>query len=356
MGYFTKRYHPPGTPPGTLVAHGTPAHPLRLRLLDFTADGVIEEEDVTPETCKIALESEPVTWIDAHGTATPELLQKLGETFGLHPLALEDVLNTGQRPKLEKYEQQLFIIMSMPMWRGDALVTEQVSLFLGGRYLISFHNGETDIFEPVRKRLRATGSKMRMHGADYLLYALLDLIVDEGFPILEDLGEQIEALENELLDRPSQKVLTEIHDLKRNLLMLRRMLWPQREVLNHLLREDEALIHAPTRPYLRDCYDHTVQIMDLFENYRDMASSMLDIYLSSASQRLNEIMRVLTVITTLFIPPTFLVGVYGMNFDHPNSPWAMPELHSYYGYPIVWLVIIAMITGMLIFFKRRGWF
>lgn len=356
MAYFTKRYHPPGTAPGTLVARGTPTHALRLRLLEFTADGVIEEEDVSPSACKTALESETITWIDVHGTATPEVLQKLGEGFGLHSLALEDVLNTGQRPKLEAYDEQLFVIMSLPMWNDDLLVSEQVSLFLGKRYLISFHNGDDDPFEPVRKRLRGAGGKMRFQSADYLLYALLDLIVDQGFPILEDLGEEIEALEEALLNKPSKKSLTEIHTLKRNLLLLRRMLWPQREVLNQLLRDNEALILDATKPYLRDCYDHTVQIMDLFETYREMTSSMLDIYLSSASQRLNEIMRVLTIITTLFIPPTFLVGVYGMNFGDPNNPWAMPELFLRYGYPAVWLVILTMIGGMLLLFKRRGWF
>src|SRR3569623_544709 len=305
MAYFTKRYHPPGTPPGTLIEHPAPqAGPLRLHLIDYTAEGVSEQDDVTLTQCKVSLERDAITWIHARGN----------------------------------------------------LATEQVSLFMGERYLISFHQGQGDPFEPVRKRLTAAAGKMRARGADYLLYSLVDLIIDEGFPVLVDMGERIERLEEELLDQPNKRVLGEIHILKRDLLLLRRMLWPQREVLTQLMREDQTLIHEETKPYLRDCYDHTVQIMDLFETYRDMAASMLDVYLSSASQRLNEIMRVLTVITTLFIPPTFLVGVYGMNFDNPRSPWAMPELHSYYGYPIVWLVIIAMIAGRLVFFKRRGWF
>lgn len=357
MAYFTKRYHPPGTPPGTLIEHAAPpAGPLRLHLIDYTAEGVSEQDAVGVPQCKTSLERDDITWIHARGNITAEALRELGEAFGLHPLALEDVLNTGQRPKLESYDHQLFIIMSLPVWRDENLATEQVSLFMGERYLISFHQGEGDPFEPVRKRLTAPAGKMRARDADYLLYSLLDLIIDEGFPVLEDMGERIERLEEELLDKPSKRVLSEIHVLKRDLLLLRRMLWPQREVLTQLMREDQTLIHEETKPYLRDCYDHTVQIMDLFETYRDMAASMLDVYLSSASQRLNEIMRVLTVITTIFIPPTFLVGVYGMNFGNPANPWAMPELHSYYGYPIVWLVIIAMMVGMLVFFKRRGWF
>lgn len=357
MAYFTKRYHPPGTPPGTLIEHPVPQTvPLRLHLIDFTADGMSEQDDVTLSECKASLERDDITWIHARGNVTPEVLRELGDAFGLHPLALEDVLNTGQRPKLENYDHQLFIIMSLPAWREESLATEQVSLFMGEDYLISFHQGEGDPFEPVRKRLAASTGKMRARGADYLLYSLLDLLIDQGFPVLEDMGERIERVEEELLDKPTQHVLGEIHTLKRDLLLLRRMLWPQREVLTQLMRDDQTLIREEIKPYLRDCYDHTVQIMDLFETYRDMAASMLDVYLSSASQRLNEIMRVLTVITTLFIPPTFLVGVYGMNFDNPHSPWAMPELHSYYGYPLVWLVIIAMIVGMLVFFKRRGWF
>lgn len=356
MAYFTKRYHPPGTPPGTLVEHAAAAdHPLRLRLIDYSAAGLSEQDGVSSVQCKSSLADDTFTWIHAHGRAGPALMRELGETFGLHPLTLEDVLNTGQRPKVEAHDHQLFIVMSLPAWRDDQLTSEQVSLFLGKDYLISFYNGDDDTFEPVRKRLRAD-DRMRARGVDYLLHALLDLIIDQGFPILEAFGEEIEELENQLLDAPSKYILGEIHQLKRDLLLLRRLLWPQREVLSQLLREDQALIHEETKPYLRDCYDHTIQIMDLFETYRDMTANMLDVYLSSSSQRLNEIMRVLTVITTLFIPPTFLVGVYGMNFSNPDSPWAMPELHSHYGYPLVWLVIFAMIAGMLVFFKRRGWF
>jgi len=351
MAYFTKRYHPPGTAPGTLTAHeAPPAQPLKLRLMEYDASALNEWEDISPVACKAHLESETITWIHAYGCTTPELLRELGEIFGLHPLALEDVLNTGQRPKLENYEHQLFAVMSLPLWRGEELSAEQVSLFFGKKYVISFYNGDSDPFEPVRKRLRGSDARFRGRGADYLFYSLLDVIIDQGFPVLEDLGEWIEDLEDELLGTPSKQTLSQIHELKRDLLLLRRMLWPQREVINQLLREDQALIQEATRPYLRDCYDHTVQIMDLFETYRDMAAGMMDVYLSSTSNRLNDIMRVLTVITTLFIPPTFLVGVYGMNFGD------MPELHWRYGYPLAWLIIVAMAAGMLMYFKRKKWF
>jgi magnesium transporter len=351
MAYFTKRYHPPGTAPGTLTAHEAHAtRPLKLRLMEYDATLLNEREEIPPLECKTYLERDTITWIHAYGYASPELLRELGEIFGLHPLALEDVLNTGQRPKLEHYDHQLFAVMSLPVWSDEELGTEQVSLFFGKNYLISFYNGNDDPFDPVRKRLRGNGGRLRSRGADYLFYTLLDVIIDRGFPVLEDLGEWIEDLEDELLETPSREVLAQIHELKRDLLLLRRMLWPQREVVNQLLREDLSIIDETTRPYLRDCYDHTIQIMDLFETYRDMAAGMLDVYLSSTSNRLNEVMRVLTVIATIFIPPTFLVGVYGMNFID------MPELHWRYGYLGSWLVIVAMIGGMLLYFKRKKWF
>jgi magnesium transporter len=351
MAYFTKRYNPPGTAPGTLTADKDgAARPLKLRLMEYDATGLRESDDISAAACRSSLENPATTWIHVQGYAPPKLLKELGESFDLHLLALEDVLNTGQRPKLENYEHQLFVVMALPGWRGDDLHVAQVSLFLGANYVISFYDGEQDPFEPVRKRLRGNGSRFRERGADYLLYSLLDVLIDEGFPVLENLGEWIEALEDELLSRPTRQTLSQIHSLKRDLLLLRRMLWPQREVINQLLRGDQPLIREPTRPYLRDCYDHIVQIMDLFETYRDMTASMLDVYLSSASNRLNEVMRVLTVISTLFIPPTFLVGVYGMNFLD------MPELHWRYGYALTWAVIVAMMAGMLAFFKRKGWF
>jgi len=351
MAYFTKRYHPPGTAPGTLTAdQDASKRALKLRLMEYDASTLREHDEITPALCKASLENNTITWLHAHGFISPELLNEFGESFGLHPLAMEDILNTGQRPKLEHYEHQLFVVMSLPIWHGEDLITEQISLFIGKNYIISFHNGDHDPFEPLRKRLRTSGSRIRSRGADYLLYTLIDIIIDQGFPVLETLGEWIEDLEDELLGKPSQETLTQIHQLKRDLLLLRRMLWPQREVVNQLLREDQSLIQDGTRPYLRDCYDHIIQIMDLFETYRDMTAGMMDVYLSSVSNRLNEVMRVLTVIATIFIPPTFLVGVYGMNFTD------MPELHWRYGYALSWVVIVAMMVGMLAFFKRKKWF
>lgn len=357
MSFFTKRYHPPGTAPGTLVKGVTTERgPLRISVFDYDSDHFAEHADVKAQECREYLDRATVTWIHVEGYAEPQLLRELGEMFDLHPLALEDVQNTGQRPKVERYEQQYFVIASLPVIGEISVEAEQISLFLGTNYVVSFHDGVGDPFEPVRKRLRNANTRFRTRGADYLLYALLDVVIDEGFPVLESFGEWVEDLEEALLESPGKDTLSEIHRIKRDLLLLRRMLWPQREVLNTLYRDEHMLISTETKLYLRDCYDHTVQVMDLLETYRDMASSMLDVYLSSASNRLNEVMRVLTVIATLFIPPSFIASVYGMNFDRSVSPWNMPELGWRYGYPLAWLLMIVMIVGMLIYFKRKRWF
>jgi magnesium transporter len=357
VSYFSKRYHTPGTPPGTLVAH-EPAGESRLsiHLIDYTESEFAEEELATAELCKPYLEKESITWIHIEGRTDPETISNIGELFGLHPLAMEDVLNLGQRPKIEEYDGQFFIIMALPVINTDGKVTiEQVSLFSDANYLISFHAGAEDPFEPIRKRLRNKGGRSRARKEDYLLYCLLDLIIDQGFPVLEKFGEEIERLEELLLEPSSKTLINDIHHLRRELLLLRRLLWPQREVVNQLLRGDHSRIREETQLYLRDCYDHTVQIMDLIENYRDMAVSMLDVYFSAISNRLNDIMRVLTMIATIFIPLTFITGVYGMNFSNPDSLWAMPELHWYYGYPLVWGIMILIVIGMFIYFKRKNW-
>jgi len=221
---------------------------------------------------------------------------------------------------------------------------------------VSFHPGHEDPFDPVRQRLRRSGSRIRQRGVDYLFYALIDTAVDLTFPVMEALGERIEALEMTVFDDPSREALDEIHRLKRELVVLRRSLWPQRDALNGLVRDEHETLAADTRPYLRDCYDHTVHALDLVESYREMASSLLEVYLSSLSNRMNDVMKVLTIIATLFIPLSFIVGVYGMNFDTQASPWNMPELGLRYGYPLLWLVMLSIVAGMLIWFRRKGWF
>jgi magnesium transporter len=358
MSYFTKQYHPPGTSPGTLTERVLPeAGELRISLIDYSETDFIEKQLESAEECRTFLESPTVTWIHIQGQPTPETLQEFARFYELHPLAMEDILNTGQRPKVETYDDQLFVITSLPSMLDNNVVTEQISMFAGKGYVISFHHGITDPFQLIRKRLRNHAGKIRSRGADYLLYCLLDSIIDEGFPMLESFGEQLEELEEELLDGPGRDTLRKLHKVKRELLLLRRMLWPQRELLNKLIRDENNLMHEETTIYLRDCYDHTMQIMDLLETYRDMTASMLDVYLSSISYRLNDVMRVLTVIATIFIPLTFIVGVYGMNFSvNTRSPWAMPELNWYYGYPFLWLLMFIIAGGMILYFKRKGWF
>lgn len=358
MSYFTKRYHPPGTRPGTLTStEGPPPIPPHLSLFDYTDSELEEIDEITPEECRPYLDRPSTTWIHVQGDADPETLRELGKTFGLHELALEDIVNSGQRPKTELYDEQLFIILSQPILEDEYGGTEQVSLFLGANMVFSFHDGKHDPFEPVRKRLRKHIGRIRSRGADYLLYALTDLVIDQCFPVLERFGSELEQVEEELLEAPSKETLRRLHELKRDALLLRRMLWPQRDVLNRLMRDEEYPIGEEIKFYFRDCYDHTIQIMDLLETYRDMTTGMLDLYLSSVSNRMNETMRVLTVIATIFIPLTFIAGVYGMNFGtKTDSPWAMPELNWYYGYPMIWLVMIAIAGGLLYLFKRKGWF
>ena len=358
MTYFTKQFHPPGTSPGTLTDRTlTDKYVLSISLIDYSSTNLIEKELASAEECQSYLKGPSVTWIHIQGQPTPETLQELGEIYELHALALEDILNTGQRPKVELYDTQLFVIAGLPVMQDGIIITQQISIFAGKDYIISFHNGSDDPFAEVRERIRLHTGKIRTRNADYLLYCLLDSIIDEGFPVLESFGEQVESLEEELLDKPGKETLRKLHEIKRELLFLRRMLWPQRDLVNKLIRDEYELLSEETRVYLRDCYDHTVHIMDLLETYREVTASMMDVYLSSISYRLNDVMRVLTVIATIFIPLTFIVGLYGMNFSvNTKSPWAMPELYWYYGYPLLWCLMIAIAGGMLLFFKRKGWF
>ena len=357
MAYFDKRYHPPGTPPGTLTEVSTSAEkPLKIRLVDYRADEITIRDDLTAGECSPYLQRDSITWVHVQGHPTEAVLDELGAAFNLHPLAMEDILNTGQRPKIEPFEDQLFIVMGLPSMDNDLVEVRQVSFFFSKNFLMSFYQEEFEPFEPVVKRLQSDGSRLRSRDADFLLYSLLDIVVDRGFPVLESFGMQLEELEEEILGGNRSETLEKIHIMKRELILLRRMLWPQREVINQLLRGDHDLVHENTMVFLRDCYDHSIQVMDLLETYRDMTTSMLDIYLSSVSNHMNDIMRVLTVIATIFIPLTFIVGVYGMNFDPGAGPWSMPELRWPYGYLLVWLLMIAIAGVMLAFFRRRRWF
>jgi len=359
MKKIIKRYHAPGTPPGTLRPTAPEQIPPQILLTSYDQAGFTTRDLREVADCTPMLSADSTTWIHIQGTPTSTLLEQLRDQLGLHALALEDVQNTGQRPKFEVFGEHYFIVAAIPVIDGDEVHIHQINFFYGRQFVVSIANGGSDPFTPVRQRLQADGSRFRGLGTDHLLYALLDLVIDEGFPVLEKMGEHIDQLEEEVLASPSRDDIEKLHRIKRSLLVLRRMLWPQREIINALLREDDLPLSDHTRIYLRDCYDHSIQLMELLESYRDMTTNILDIYLSSINFRINDVMRMLTVISTIFLPLTFIVGVYGMNFGNGNtavSPLAMPELNTYYGYPAVVLAMAAIAAGMLLYFKRKRWF
>lgn len=355
---INKRYHPPGTAPGTLRAPDSSATgPIRVTVIDYGPDHLDEKEIKNVEELEPYRDTPTVTWINVEGLNDVPFLEGLGKLFDFHPLALEDVLNCGQRPKIEDYGNYHFLVMKSLLLKEDELQLEQISFFLSGNYIITLQELPGDSFEKVRERIRQNRSgKIRSQGPDYLLYALTDALIDEFFPVLESFGERIEELEDEVVLEPEPETLQEIHRIKRDLLDLRRTAWPEREVINSLQREEAHLIRPETRVYLRDCYDHMVQVIDMIETYRDLSGGLLEVYLSSASNRLNEVMKVLTIISTIFIPLNFIAGVYGMNFDRHASPLNMPELGWYFGYPTVLAVMGVTGVGLLLYFKRKGWF
>ncbi len=356
--YFDYFSDEPGSAPGTLSIEADASPPV-IFLIDYNSNNASRIKINDPEDCEPYLDTASISWIDVQGLGSENVLRRLGRVFDLHPLVLEDVVNVPQRPKVDDYEDQLLFIARMvtPKDSGRGFVAEQVSLILGKHYLLTVQEEpDYDCFGPVRERIRSAKGVIRHHNADYLAYSLIDAIIDGFFPVLEDYGEALEELEDEVVANPSRQSLEKIHRIKRELLALRRAIWPQRDAINSLIRDSNHLISDEVRVYLRDCYDHTVQVIDMVETYREVASSLMDVYVSSVGNRMNEVMKLLTIISTIFIPLTFIAGVYGMNFDPHSSPWNMPELEWYWGYPAC-LGVMATIAGALIFyFKRKGWF
>ena len=347
-----KRSRKAGLPPGTLVHIGEQkAEQVRITVIDYDEARFQEEEIETVEECFLFKDKPTVTWINVDGIHEIEVLELLGDCFGLHPLVLEDILNTDQRPKLEDFGDYLFVVLKTFSYndQSDEVESEQISLVLGPSFVMSFQERAGDVFNPIRERIRSNKGRIRRMGADYLAYSLLDSIVDSYFIVLEQVGEQVEFLEEELVTNPTPETLQTIHNLKREMIFLRKSVWPLREVIGALERGESSLIREPTWIYLRDVYDHTIQVIDTIETFRDMISGMLDIYLSSVSNRMNEVMKVLTIIATIFIPLTLVAGIYGMNFQY------MPELGWRWGYPVVWLVMLAIGVVMLVYFRRKKW-
>ncbi len=347
-----KRSSKAGLPPGTLVYVGEKkVETVRITFIDYDEQSFEEKQVTKIEECLKLKDTPTVSWINIDGLHDIELLEKLGKGFELHPLVLEDILSTGQRPKFEDYEKYIFIVLKMLSFseENQSIEVEQVSLILGPNYVISFQERIGDVFENIRDRIRNAKGRIRKMGPDYLAYALLDAVVDNYFAILEKLGEKIESMEEEVIGDPTEKTVQQIHSLKRQMISLRKSIWPLRELIGGIQKSESSLIKETTDVYLRDVYDHTIQIIDTIESFRDMVSGLLDIYLSSLSNKMNAVMKVLTIIATLFIPLTFVAGIYGMNFEY------MPELKVRWAYGAVWLVMITIAVIMLFYFRRKKW-
>ncbi|HII05973.1 MAG TPA: magnesium/cobalt transporter CorA [Methanotrichaceae archaeon] len=344
-----------GQPPGTLVHVGEArTEPVRITVLDYDLDQLQEFCVTSIDQCLDFKKKPSVTWINVVGVHRPKVIEKIGDCFDIHPLILEDILNTEQRPKIEDFDDYIFIVLKMLSSDDtddgmEEIRSEQVSLIVGQGFVISFQETGGDVFDPVRDRIRKSKGKIRKTGADYLAYALIDAIVDNYFLILEDVGEDLEVLEEELVTNPSSDTSHQIHEMKRDMIFLRKSVWPLREVISRLSRGESEIFEESTEIYLRDVYDHTVQVIDAIETFRDILSGMLDIYLSSISNRMNEVMKVLTIIATIFIPLTLVAGIYGMNFDY------MPELRWRWGYPAVLLFMLFTGFLMVLYFRRREW-
>ncbi len=348
-----------GLPPGTPVYIGEErTGQVKVTIVDYDVDNFEMRQAVTAEECFSSKEKPGITWINVEGIHDISLVEQLGACFGLHPLIVEDIVNTEQRPKVDISDDYIFVVMKMITWDQSAkgIQVEQVSLIFGESFVITFQEKPGDSFSTVINRIRNNKGRIRKSGADYLAYTLTDYIVDNYFKVLENVGEDIEDMEEELVADPTPETLHRIHFLKREMIFLRKSVWPLREIISLLEREDTPLIQETTLIYLKDIYDHTIQVIDIIETYGDLISGMLDVYLSSISNRMNAIMKVLTIIATIFIPLTFIAGLYGMNFNTAKSPFNMPELNWYYGYPFVLGVMVAIGVIMLIFFKRKKWF
>jgi magnesium transporter len=353
-GRLTQRHSKKaGLPPGTLIHVGEKkTEKARISLIDYDEQQFQEKQAEGIEECFPFKSTPTVSWINIDGLGDIELFEKTGKQFGIHSLVLEDILNTGQRPKFEDMKGYIFVVLKMLTFDDEAgaMKSEQVSIILGSNFVMSFQESPGDVFDEVRERIRSCKGRIRKMGPDYLAYSLIDAIVDNYFMILEKYGEQIEQLEEQLVSEPSQEILQGIHSLKGQMVFLRKSVWPLREVINGLAKSESELIADSTGIYLRDVYDHTIQIMDTIESFRDMVSGMLDIYLSSISNKMNAVMKVLTIIATIFIPLGFFAGVYGMNFEH------MPELKWRFMYPFgFWLGICIIVGGMLYYFKKKDW-
>lgn len=348
-----KRQTTPGAAPGTMIAPATSPSPL-VDVIAYGPSTFIEKNGVSLGDIQAIREDFDITWVNVSGLGDAELVGGIGEMFKVHKLAMEDVLNLHQRPKVEEFDDHIFLVAQMILVE-TGIGTEQLTIFLGSDFLLSFQERPGDCLGPLRQRIRQGKGRVRTVGADYLCYGLLDAVIDDYFPVLERYGEALETLEDEVVSRAESRHVALLHEMKRDLLTIRRAVWPHREMVNTLIRDENPLVSQITRTHLRDIYDHTVQLMDIVETYREIASGLVDVYISSVSAKLNEIMKVLTIIATIFIPLGFIASLYGMNFDRSASPWNMPELGWRFGYLLSLALMAGIAAGLLFYFRHRGW-
>ena len=347
-----KRSKKLGLPPGAMVHVGEKkVERITMSVLDYDEERVEEKDLKNVEEAIPFKETPTVTWLNVNGLHDVGILKKLGDHFNIHPLILEDILNTHQRPKIEVFDDYVYIVLKMIGYNEDSkeLNIEQVSLILGPHYVITLQERPGDIFDSLRTRIRDNKGRIRRGAPDYLTYAIIDIVVDHYFLVLEKLGETIEIMEDAVVEHPTPSLMHEMHYLKSELIALRKAVWPLREMISTVVREEIGLITENSMPYFHDIYDHTIQVVDTVETYRDMVSGLLDVYLSSVSNKMNEVMKVLTIIATIFIPLTFIAGIYGMNFDF------MPELHWRWAYPAVWGFMLVILVGMIVYFRKKKW-
>jgi len=353
-----KRSNTIGLSPGSLIHIGKKtSDTIGIHIIDYTFETVQEKSVERIDECFSYRDTDSVSWINIDGIHDPGTIQAIGTHFNIHPLVLEDIMNTGQRPKMEIFDDYIYLVFKMlyPNPEEGKIESEQVSIILMKHVVISFQERHGDIFDPIRERIRSGNGRIRKMGTDYLAYSLFDAVVDHYFIILENIGVSIENVEDELLSNPKPETLQRIHSFKSDMIFLRKSVWPLREVVNSLLRGESPLITKSTVIFLRDAYDHTIQVIDTVETFRDMISGMFDIYMSSVSNKMNEVMKVLTIFAAIFIPLTFVAGIYGMNFNPDISPFNMPELHWYLGYPFALFIMLAISVTMILFFKRKKW-
>lgn len=349
---FPKKIRPAGLPPGSLLyTGGTKNEKIRLSFLEYTEENFVEKDDATLDECLQYINTPAMSWIQVYGVSDPNTIASIGKHFKLPSLFLEDIVSTGQRSKLDVFQNQVFIIVRILQYheKTRTLKDEQASIIFGPNYLISILEGQEDIFKPIKERLRQGNNRMRKQGPDYLAYSLLDTIVDYYFVVLEKVDIDLDNLEDELINLPKPTTLQKIQHAKREMIILRKAIWPMRDVINRFIRLESPLVNSKTQIYLQDIHDHTVQTIDIIESFRDVVAGMMDIYLSNINSRTNDIMKFLTVVSTIFVPLTFITSLYGMNFEY------MPELHTRWGYPLAMLLMISMAVGMLLFFRKKKW-